>query len=78
MKKQKDHSQLKDQEKFPKGTKNEIDFFGITDTEFKKEMMKILKERKAIDRNTDYCKKEPEIIRRSKKKIRKFICQDES
>ena len=41
--------------------------------------MKILKAlRKAIDRNADYCKKELETIRGRQKKIRKFICQDES
>ena len=40
--------------------------------------MKILKElRKAINRNPDYWKKKLETIRKSKK-IRKFICWDES
>ena len=38
----------------------------LTDTKFKKEIMKILKElRRTIDRNADYCKKELETIKRS-------------
>ena len=58
MKEQKNDFQLKDQEKSPKRTNNERDLFSLIDTEFKKEIMKILKElRKAIDRNADYCKK---------------------
>ena len=55
MKKQRNHSQLKDQENSPEGTNNETDLFSLIDTEFKNEVMKILKElRKAIKRNTDY------------------------
>ena len=58
MKKQRNHSQLKDLENSPEGTNNETDLFIQTDTEFKKAVMKILKElRKAIDKNADYCKK---------------------
>ena len=57
MKKQRNHSQLKDQENSPEGTNNETDLFSLIDTEFKKEVMKILKQlRKIIDRNADYCK----------------------
>ena len=68
--KQKNHSQLKDQENSPGGTKNETDLFSLTDTKFKKSAMKILKElRKAISRNADYCKKELETIRRSQEKL---------
>ena len=59
MKKQRKHSQLKNQENSPEGTNNETDLFSLIDTKFKKEVMKILKElRKAIDRNADYCEKE--------------------
>ena len=66
MKKQRNHSNLKDQENSLEGTNNETDLFSLTDTNFKEEVMKILKElRKAIDRNIDYCKKELETIRRS-------------
>ena len=44
MKKQRNHFQLKDQENSPERTNNDIDFFRLIDTDFKKEMMKILKE----------------------------------
>ena len=58
MKKQRHHIQIKDQENSPQRTNNETDLFSLIDTEFKKEIMKILKElRKAIDINADYCKK---------------------
>ena len=54
MKKERNHSHLKDQENSPKGTNNETDLFSLIDTEFKKEVMKILKElKKAIERNAD-------------------------
>ena len=69
MKKQRNHSQLKDQENSPEGTNNETDLFSLIDTEFKKEVMKMLKElRKVIDRNSDYCKKELETVRRNQEK----------
>ena len=48
---------MKRPREFPRNN-NETDLFSLTDTNFKKEIMKILKElRKAIDRNADYCKK---------------------
>ena len=57
MKKQRTRFQLKHQENPPEGTNNETDLFSLIDTKFKKEVKKKLKElRKAIDRNTDYCK----------------------
>ena len=38
--------------------------------DFKKEIMKILKElRKAIDRNAEYCKKKLETIKRNQEKL---------
>ena len=49
-----------------KKTGKEIDLFSLTDTKFKKEIMRILKElRKVIDRNAENFKKELETIRRS-------------
>ena len=76
MQKQRNRSQLKDQESSPK---DETDISSIPDSEFKKEIMKILKElRKVIDRNADYCKKELETIKEVPIKIRKLICQDKS
>ena len=70
MKKQRNHSQLKEQENSPKGANNETDLWSLIDTEFKKKVMKILKElRKAINRNADYYKKELETISRSQEKL---------
>ena len=69
MKKQRNHCLLKYQENSPEGTSNETDLFGLTDIEFKKEVMKVLKELgKAINKNADYCKKELETIIRSQEK----------
>ena len=52
MKKQRNHSQMKDQENSPEGTNSETDLFNVIDTDFKKEVMKILKKlRKAINRS---------------------------
>ena len=63
MKKQRNYSQLKEQEKSPDRTNKEIDLFSLLDPELKKEVIKILKElRKAINRNTDHCNKELDII----------------
>ena len=62
MKNERNHSQIKDQENSPERTNNETDLFSLIDTEFKKEILKILKElRRAIDRNADYCKKDQEL-----------------
>ena len=65
MEKHRNHSQLKEQENSPEGENNETGLYSLTDTEFKKEVMKILKElRMDINSNTDYFKKELEIIRK--------------
>ena len=74
MKKQRKHSQLKDQEDSPEETNNDIDLFSLKDTKFKKEVMKIWKElRKAFNRNADYGKKELETVRRSQEKENSFV-----
>ena len=58
MKKQRNHSQLKDQENSPERMNNKADLSSLSYPEFKKEVIKILKElRKDIDRNADYHKK---------------------
>ena len=44
MKKLRNHSQLKEQENSPEGANNKTDFYSLTDTEFKKDIVKILKE----------------------------------
>lgn len=79
MKKQKNHFQLKDHENSSEGANNETDFFNLIDTEFKKQVMKILKElRKVIDRNADCYKKVTRNYKEEPRKIRKFICQDKN
>ena len=57
MKKQRNHSQLKDQENSPERTNNKTDLFNLIDIEFKKEIMKTLKKLRTIYRNADYYKK---------------------
>jgi len=77
MKKLRKQSQLKEQENCPEGENNETDLCSLTDTEFKKETVKILKEltvnmkelRADININTDYFRKELENIRRSQEKL---------
>ena len=59
MKKQGNYSQLKEQEKSPERTNNETNLTSLLDLEFKKEIIKMLKELgKIIDRNTDHWNKE--------------------
>ena len=58
MNKHRNYFQLRDQENSTERTNNKTDFFTLTNSEFKKEIIKILKElRKTINRNADYCKK---------------------
>ena len=73
MKKLRNHSQLKEQENSPEAANDEIDLCSLIDTEFKKDMMKILKGlrvnmkelRADINSNADYFRKELENIRRN-------------
>ena len=58
---------------------NETDLCSLTDTKFKKEIVKILKELRAdMNTNADCFRKELENIRRSQEKIRKLIYRDAS
>ena len=71
MKTLRNHSQLKE------GANNETDLCSLTDTEFKKEIVKILKElrvymkelRMNMNSNSDYFRKELEDIRKSQEKL---------
>ena len=69
MKKQRQLSQSKDQENSPERTNNETDLFNLITTEGKKEIMKILKKLRAIDRNADYYYNELETIKRNQEKL---------
>ena len=73
MKKLRNHSQLNKQENSPKAVNNEIDLTSLIDIEFKREIVKILKElrlninklRAEIKSNADSFRKELENIRRN-------------
>ena len=77
MKKLRNHSQLKEQENSSEAANNETDLCSLTDTEFKREIVKILKElrvnmkelRADINSNADYFRKELETIRRNIEKL---------
>ena len=66
MKKLRNHSQLKQQENSPKTVSNETELCSLTDIEFKRETVKMLKElREDMNSNADSLRKELENIRRS-------------
>ena len=70
MKKIRNHSQLKQQENSPKAINNGIDLCRLTDLEFKREIVKILKElREDMSSNADSLRKELENIRSSQDKL---------
>ena len=70
MKKLRNHSQLKEQENSPEAANNETDLCSLTDIEFKREIVKILKElREDMNSNADSFRKELENIRRSQEKL---------
>ena len=70
IKKFRNHSQLKEQENSPEAANNKIDLCSLTDLEFKREIVKILKElREDMNSNADALKKELENIRRSQGKL---------
>ena len=77
MKKLRNHSQLKEQDNSPEGGNNETDLYSVTDTKFKMERVKILKElrvnmkelRVDMNSNADYFKKELENLRKSQEKL---------
>ena len=70
MKKLRNHPQLNQQENSPKAVNNETDLCSLTDPEFKREIVKILKElREDMNSNADTLRKELENIRRSQEKL---------
>ena len=76
IKKLRNHSQLKEQENSPEAA-NKMELCGLTDTEFKREVLKILKKLRQniselkvyINSNADSFKKEIETIRRNREKL---------
>ena len=77
MKKLRKHSQLKVQENSPEAANNETDLYSLIETEFKREIMKILKElrldtkelRVDMNNNVHYFRKEMGNIRRNMEKV---------
>ena len=58
MKRQRNHSQLKEQEKSAERTNNKTELTCLLKPKFKKEVIKMLTElRKIIDRNANHCNK---------------------
>ena len=69
IKKLRNHPQLNQQEISPKAVNNKTDLYSLTDLEFKRETVKILKElREDMNSNGDTLRKELENIRRSQEK----------
>lgn len=69
MRKQRNHSQLEDQEKSPERRNNKTDFFSLIHGKFKKEIMKTVKKLRTTDRNADYYEKELETKKGTKKNL---------
>ena len=76
MKTLRNQSQLKEKRNSPKEVNNETDLWSLTDIEFKREIVKILKElmlikelREDMNSNADSFRKELENIRRSHEKL---------
>ena len=70
MKKLRSHSQLNQQDNSPKAVNNETGLCSLTDFEFKKEIVKILKElREDMNSNVDSIIKELENMRRSQENL---------
>ena len=75
MKKLRNHSQLKQQENSPKAIDNETVLCSLTDFEFKRERVKILKElRENINSNADSFRKELRKYEEPRKTV-KFNCR---
>ena len=83
MKKLRNHSQLKEKTNSPEAANNERDLCNIIDTDFKRDIVKILKElrvnmkelRVDIKSNTDYFRKELKNIRRSQEELEKSFVE---
>ena len=70
MKKLRNHPQSNQQENSPKTVNNETDLCSLTDLEFKREIVKILKElREDMNSNADSFRKELENIRKNEEKL---------
>uniref|UniRef100_A0A8D1RM74 L1 transposable element RRM domain-containing protein n=1 Tax=Sus scrofa TaxID=9823 RepID=A0A8D1RM74_PIG len=86
MKKLRNHPQLKEQENSLEAANNETDLCSLTDTEFKREIVKILKElrlnikelRADMNSNADSFRKELENIMRNQEKLENSIAETQT
>lgn len=79
MKKLRNHPQLNQQENSPKAVNNETDLCSLTDLEFKREIVKTLKElREDMNSNADALGKEVENIRRSQEKLENSFAEKQT
>ena len=77
------HSQLKEQKNSPKAANNETDLCNLTDIEFKRDIVKILKElrlhikelRADMNKNADYFRKELVRIRRKQDTLENLFAE---
>ena len=84
MKKLRNHSQFKEQENSPEAANNEIDLYSWTDTKFKRETVKILRElrlnikalRSDMNGNAGSFRKELENISKNTKKLENSFCRE--
>ena len=76
MKKLRNHSQLNQQEHSPTAVNNETDLCNLTDLEFKRDIVKILKGlREDMNSNADSLRKKLENIRRSQEKLENSLAE---
>ena len=76
MKKLRNHPQANQQENSPKAVNNEPDLCSLTDLEFKREIVKILKQLgEDMNSNADTLRKEIETIRRSQEKLEHSLAE---
>ena len=86
MRKLRNHSHLLEQDISPEGENNETDLCSLTDTEFKKEIVKILKElrvnmkklRADMNSNADFFRKQLENIQRSQEKLENSFAETQA
>ena len=79
MKKHRNHSQLKQQENSLKAVNSDTDPCNVTDIEFKREIVKILKEsREDMNSNSGSFRKELESIRRSQEKLENSFAETQT
>ena len=76
MKKHRNHSQLKEQENLPKAVNNETDLCSLTDFEFKRNIVKLLKELREDMNIMQIPLKGTRKYKEEPRKTRKFICRD--